>query len=70
MEYVIATSTSFFDLDGDTVFVTIGERWARDSALVKKYPGSFADPEPADIRGGVESASAAPGEKRATVRTK
>jgi hypothetical protein len=74
MDYVIATTTSFFDMPNEqTVFVTAGERWAKDSALVRKYPGSFADPGEDDIRGverAVESATAAPGEKRATVRTK
>lgn len=73
MDYVIATTTSFFDMpDEQTVFVTAGERWARNSALVRKYPGSFADPGEGDIRGveaTVESATAAPGEKR-SVRSK
>ena len=72
MEYVIATSTSFFNMpDGQAIFVEAGERWAKDSALVRKYPGSFAKPEEGDIRGvegPVEQATAAPGEKRTTKR--
>jgi hypothetical protein len=70
VDYVIATTTSFFNIGGQTLFVPAGERWARSSDLVKQYPGSFADPDEGDIRGVVESATSAPGEKRATVRSK
>jgi hypothetical protein len=70
MQYVIATATAFLmEPNGAPLLVTAGERWDARSPVVKRHPGNFAPPAEDDIRGVVESASAAPGEKRVT-RTK
>lgn len=66
--YVFATSTCVLGFRGGKVQLHLGDPWPADDPFVKANPTMFAsDPPAAVVRrsGGVEQATAAPGERRA-----
>lgn len=67
-----ATCTTAVRHAGSIVRIQTGDAWWADDPFVKSHPNLFAD-QPVTVYGErrriVESASAAPGEKRATKRT-
>jgi hypothetical protein len=60
---VVRESASVSDGEGGTVFLRRGDGWDDTHPIVKRHPSCFATFAPIE-RGGFESASATPGEKR------
>jgi hypothetical protein len=78
MQYKFALGSCVVHVGGNPVNLTAGEAWDATDEVVATHPGMFGD-EPPFVRrliGGlaqyqvVEEASAAPGEKRTTRRTR
>lgn len=67
--YTYATATTSVGYNGGIVRLTIGDAWFADDPFVRANPGFFA-PTPPNVKSTVgrpvETASAAPGEKRRT----
>ena len=65
--YVFAKSTCAVGFGGGVVRLHMGDPWRADDPFVKARPDMFADDPPGAVvrhTGGVEQATAAPGEKR------
>ena len=57
---VVALTSGYFGVDGQSVQVIAGETFRTSDPVVKKYPAHFGKPDGERI----EQATAAPGEKR------
>lgn len=67
MAVVYVKESCAVDRDGGPISLKRGQAWDADADLVREYPDLF-EGEPAKIRGRIERATNAPGEKRAVGR--